>query len=105
MLAGELAIHFRLLHFQLGNAGIQRHNLVKDCLGFKTDIHRFAAGLVLVECVFGFFQVLPDLWQLITQELQALCSFGRGTFNVLPYIELGNLVERLDSQLRLGAFQ
>ncbi|MNP05882.1 hypothetical protein D3C76_978440 [compost metagenome] len=65
MLAGKLTVHFRLLHLQFGNAGIQGDYLIEDRFGFQADIDRLAPRLVLVQRVLGLFQIFAYLRQLI----------------------------------------
>ncbi|MNB88528.1 hypothetical protein D3C75_355450 [compost metagenome] len=105
MLTGKLAIHFRLLQFQFGDAGIKRHDLIENGFGFQADIDGFTTNLILVQGVFGFFQILTDLRQLIFQKLQALSGFGRSPLDILPYVELGDFIEDLNGFSRFLAFK
>ncbi|MCY1409632.1 hypothetical protein D9M71_249870 [compost metagenome] len=105
VLASELAVHLGLLQLQFGDAGIQRNDLVEDRLGFQADIHRLALGLVGVQGVFGFFQVTAYFRQLAAEELQAGCGFGGGALDVLPHIQLADLVQYLDGASRVVVFQ
>ncbi|MNZ63096.1 hypothetical protein D3C78_812340 [compost metagenome] len=105
MLAGELAVHFRLLQLQFGDAGVQGDDLVEDGLGFQADIHRLAAGLESIQGILGLFKVATHLWQLAAEEFQAGCGFRRGALDVLTYVEFADFVEYLDGAGRVVVLQ
>ncbi|MCY1416937.1 hypothetical protein D9M71_324540 [compost metagenome] len=62
VLAGEFAVHFRLLQLQFGDAGVQGDDLVEDGLGFQADVHRLAESLVGIQGILGLFEVAPHFW-------------------------------------------
>ncbi|MNN83029.1 hypothetical protein D3C81_2000330 [compost metagenome] len=86
MLPGELAIQLRLLHFQLGDTGVQADNLFQHRLGFEGNVDRLAAGLITIERIAGLRQITFDLRQLALQKLQALRRFGGCALHVLLHI-------------------
>ena len=93
------------MQLQLGDAGIEAHDLVENRLRFQGDVHRLAAGLVFIQGLPGFFQVLLDLRQLLLEKRQALRRLSRGALHVLPHVDRRDLIEDFDRLVRLGAFQ
>src|SRR5690606_35134347 len=93
VITGKTPLQFFSLEGQLRDGRLDLNHLVQDGLGLDGDIDRSGTGLVGIESIFSFFQLLAYLGQLVGEELETLLGFSGFALHVLANIEAAHLVQ------------